>query len=182
MITCKAPTLFNGFPLHSTATIATYPVNVYLKPKNNVVTSDAPVTFEKGFEGDMSGTAIDTLDQNDYDFSHRFTTPIREDAVMAYASRLKQLFDAKDIDVLMSEFSEKLKDFSIAYTFDPKLFREMLERYLTSAPAITDISCQSYCDGTLWRLRSQDDYFFVSGEYFLDVFVAWVDGRVRVIR
>ena len=121
-----------------------------------------------------------------------------EESIIKYALHLKNLLTEGDVDALFGEFKNKLLDFSNAYFEDPGINRDLFyssfEEDLAPENLILsyrdqDIIVLSWCEGRIWEIRIKPDLPFIQSRedsegnsYSIHVFVAIVEGQIRVIR
>jgi hypothetical protein len=115
-----------------------------------------------------------------------------------YAVRLRDLFAAADVAGLVREFAPKLRDYGAAYYKTEAAMRDefvgFVQNMLLPGPMDltfkkADIVPVSACGGRLWELSRAPKRPLLStlpdkdgGQFQIPVFVARVDGALRVVR
>lgn len=115
--------------------------------------------------------------------------------LLAYATHLRDLFAAGDVAGLVKEFGPKIQDFGTAYyTRMHDDFVAFVQNNLLPAPMDlafkeTDILPVSMCEGRIWELQRKPLRPLLQtmpdkdgGQFEIPVYVARVDGALRVVR
>jgi hypothetical protein len=121
-----------------------------------------------------------------------------EEIIEKYALYLRYIFEKKDVELIMKEFDDKLRGIAFAFFEDFSAsqndFRAFMENiFLPLEPNLAfdefDLRLRSWCDNRIWEIAiypnrellvsSPDDDGY---EYAIKVFVAMVDGELKVVR
>lgn len=118
--------------------------------------------------------------------------------LLEYATRLRDLFAAGDVAGLVKEFAPKLRDYAKGYYETEAAMRDefvnFVQNTLLPGPMElnfkeTDILPVSMCDGRIWQLSRKPMRPLLStmpnedgGQFQIPVYVARVDGELKVVR
>lgn len=118
--------------------------------------------------------------------------------LLAYALRLRALFAAGDVAGLAKEFEPKLRDYAAGYYKTEAELRDEFTTFVqgTLLPGPmdlkwkeADVSPISMCDGRIWELARKPTEPLLTtlpnqegGRFQIRVYVAKVDGSLRVVR
>jgi len=120
-----------------------------------------------------------------------------EDAVRDYALRLRDLMRSQSLPELKAEFAPKLKDYLVAYSLGdvdaPGAFAEYLAgEFFPARPVLdferSDLGIKLWCGGRIAEVTLGDGELLATqsdaegSRYVLPVYVATVDGHLRVVR
>ncbi|TKC96339.1 hypothetical protein [Polyangium fumosum] len=149
------------------------------------------IPLQLSFEFDNDGPAFPAL--------FREAAPIEEpEPLLAYAAHLRDLFAAKDVAGIVKEFSPKLRDYGIAYDETEARMRDEFVEFVQSRlfPGPMDLKFEashilpvSMCEGRIWELQRKPLRPLLQtlpdkdgGQFQIPVYVARVDGALRVVR
>lgn len=139
-----------------------------------------------------------TFDNEQFDFTEIIkNTPVVTDTALfrEYGMKLKAMVDQRDIDKLLEHMAPKVRDYAVAYSVPEETIRESLKQSFTGdmfnvawdEVRSEDITPVAYCDGRIWELTTLSGHplFYAAteeGEISLPVYVAEVNGELRVVR
>lgn len=149
------------------------------------------IPLQLTFEFDNEGPAFPEL--------FREAEPIEDpEPLLAYATRLRDLFAASDVVGLVKEFAPKIRDFGQAYYETEARMRDdfvafvqgkLLPGPMDLAFGATDILPVSMCEGRIWELMRKPKRPLLQtmpdkdgAQFQIPVYVAKVDGALRVVR
>lgn len=153
------------------------------------------------FEFRMNETTTKTCEfKNDrFDFSASIkSVPALndEEALIDYALKIHSLIKLKKSKKLIEEMTPKIEDTAEAFSVDAEIMYENMKQVLQANIFATpwqsvsreEIVPVSYCDGKVWELTQKDGkpliYYQESEDSYssMKIFVAQVDGKLRVVR
>ncbi|MEP2772480.1 MAG: hypothetical protein ABJH05_10040 [Fulvivirga sp.] len=153
------------------------------------------------FEFKMEEPTIKTyeFDNERFDYSASIqSVPVLndEEALKDYALKIHSLIKLKKSKRLIEEMTPKLEDTAKAFSVDANIMYENMKQVLQSNIFATpwqgvsreEIVPVSYCDGKVWELTQKDGkpliYYQESEDSYssMKIFVAKVDGKLRVVR
>ena len=122
-------------------------------------------------------------------------------ALKAYGMKLKTLLEKRKLDAFTNQMERKFRDYSKAYRTDgtpnPRRgFRKMLENMYYPGDTFLDfnrddLNLKRWCGGRIWEIEvdrdsSGNSSFLHSSKdssiYSMDIFVARIDGSLRIVR
>lgn len=151
------------------------------------------------FRMDKPETRTFEFDNERFDYSKSLTiVPVITDeaALIDYGLKIQSLIKLKKDKKLIEEMTPKIEDTAKAFSVDASIMYENMKQVLQSNIFATpwqgvsreEIVPVSYCDGKVWELTQKDGkplIFYQESEdsySSMKIFVAEVDGKLRVVR
>lgn len=138
------------------------------------------------------------FDNEKFDFSRVLKeSPVIQDSsrLINYALKLESWIKNKDTKALLKQMSPKINDYAASYSVPSDIMEESMKQSLTNDMFETnweevnkhEIVPVSYCGGRVWELTTGKGHplFYTEneeGSTSLHIFVAKVDGKLRVVR
>jgi hypothetical protein len=177
-----------------------------VKVKIKLYDSDDITGPEKGVvlvENKFNDTPIGTLKFNNeiYNFSNRLVNSpkIKKEEVLQYALLLKEILESKNIELVVKEFLEKLKDYAFVYGDSQESmitgFKEYIKNYyFNKSPRLDftkdDIVLDAWCEDRVWQVSvglDREELILSKPdeegmEYATKIFVGKIDNTLKIIR
>ncbi|MTI21514.1 hypothetical protein E1176_10835 [Fulvivirga sp. RKSG066] len=159
--------------------------------KQGIVSFDFMVTDSVGEEFKFDN------EQFDYSATIKHLPPITDiDELKEYGVKIQALIGAKKTKKLIEEMSPKIEDTAEAFSVDASIMYENMEQVLANNIFNTQwqkvereqIVPVSYNDGKIWELTLEGDKPLIyaeeadGGSAFMKIYVARIDGQLRVVR
>ncbi|HEY0655609.1 MAG TPA: hypothetical protein VGD65_20890 [Chryseosolibacter sp.] len=126
------------------------------------------------------------------DFSRllRKGASISENEVVEYGRHLRLLAEERNTSRLMEEFGPKINDYATAFNAPRDLLMkqamESINIFLSDSKVGEKITATPFCENRIWRIDIDGHEFFYykteKSTSTLAVFVAMVDGKIKVVR
>ena len=114
---------------------------------------------------------------------------ITESQAIEYAKTLAQLIQNKKFDALAAHFQPKFEDYAKLYNSDPTKMTKEFSTFLNDFTFTYNqnaITAQPYCSERVYRLLHNNKTFITAqkgtGEYKLEIYIANVNGTIKVVR
>jgi hypothetical protein len=171
------------------------------KPKNITGPESGKTLIKFDFSNQLISYEDFTI--STIDFSNRIINAQKiddENSIVKYIMYIINLFSAKKTELLLQEFYEKLKDYSIAFGQSEDFIindfkNHLIENFFPAKPIINivreDILLTKFCDGRIWRVNRKTspnkDFFQTEFDaegynYSIPIFVGFANGKLNIIR
>jgi len=148
---------------------------------------DLPVTLTASFDNTGPAFRARLVDAEPFD---------DREALLDYAIKLRDLFAAGDVDALVAENEPKAIDHAAAYYHDAPQeanLRDHLQNDILANSPDTDfergdVEPVPHCDGRIWELQRDGGPELIEtapageGVFVIDIYVAPVDGTLKIVR